>query len=184
MLIFLQIRSGEYEGMREKLKQAEWAPDFGTTDFVPSWGATVTGVRKFLIAYNINMVSTKEQAHRIALNLREGGRGKDAPGRLKAVQGIGWWLAERNIAQISLNLTDMDLTPMHVAYEEAVKDAAELNLPVTGSEVVGLVPLSAMLDAAEFYIKKENLFILEEDQKVHLAINRLGLATISPFNPK
>lgn len=116
--------------------------------------------------------------------MREGGRGKDAPGRLKAVQGIGWWLAERNIAQISLNLTDMDATPMHVAYEEAAKDARELNLAVTGSEVVGLVPLSAMLEAADFYIAREKLFVLEEDQKVHLAINRLGLATLSPFNPK
>jgi len=115
-----QIRSGEYEGLAEKLTKPEWAPDFGKATFVPSWGGTVTGVRKFLIAYNINLVSTKEQAHRIALNLRSQGR-KDEPGRLKAVQGIGWWLAEKNIAQISLNLTDMDETPMHIAYEEAKK---------------------------------------------------------------
>lgn len=178
-----QIRSGEYEGLAEKLKLPEWSPDFGEPNFIPSWGATVTGVRKFLIAYNINLVSTKEQAHRIALNLRSQGR-KGEPGRLEAVQGIGWWLAERNIAQISLNLTDMDKTPMHVAYEEAKKDAEELNIPVTGSEIVGLVPLSAMLDAAHYYMEKENLFIIHENQKVHLAINRLGLATLSPFNPK
>ena len=127
------------------MKKAEWSPDFGKAKFVPSWGATVTGVRKFLIAYNINLVATKEQAHRIALNLRSQGRGKDQPGRLDAVQGIGWWLAESNIAQISLNLTDMDLTPMHLAFEEAKKDAKELNIPVTGSEVVGLVPLKALL---------------------------------------
>lgn len=179
-----QIRCGEYEGLEEKLKDPKWKPDFGEATFVPSWGGTVTGVRKFLIAYNVNMVCTKEQAHRIALNLREQGRGKDIPGRLKAVQGIGWWLAEHNIAQISLNLTDMDLTPMHIAYEEAKKDAEELSLPVTGSEAVGLVPLQAMLDAANYYIEKENLFIIEEDQKVHLAINRLGLSTLSPFKPK
>lgn len=179
-----QIRAGEYEGMEEKLKKPEWAPDFGEAKFVPSWGASVTGVRKFLIAYNINMLCTKEQAHRIALNLREQGRSKTEPGRLKGVQGIGWWLEEANIAQISLNLTDMDLTPMHIAYEEAKKDAAELNLPVTGSEIVGLVPLRAMLEAADYYIAKEKLFILHEDQKVHLAINRLGLSTLAPFNPK
>ena len=138
--------------------------------------------------------------YRIALNLREKGRGENEPGRLKACQGIGWWLEEANIAQISLNLTDMDVTPMHVAYEEAKKDAEELKVAVTGSELVkttcpilllflamsqvGLVPLSAMLAAAEYYIKKEGLMVLDENQKVHLAINRLGLATISPFNPK
>eukprot|EP00093_Oithona_nana_P014865 14865.XXX_972284_975935_1 [CDS] Oithona nana genome sequencing. len=177
-----QIRSGEYEGLESKLKKSEWAPDFGQADFVSSWGATVTGVRKFLIAYNVNLVSTKEQAHRIALNLRTQGRNGGQAGRLKAVQGIGWWLAEKNIAQISLNLTDMDETPMHIAYEEAKKDATELNIPVTGSEVVGLLPLKALLDAAEYYMEKENLFILHEDQKVHLAINRLGLTTLSPFN--
>eukprot|EP00092_Neocalanus_flemingeri_P021794 GFUD01023643.1.p1 GENE.GFUD01023643.1~~GFUD01023643.1.p1 ORF type:complete len:540 (-),score=166.13 GFUD01023643.1:93-1712(-) len=179
-----QIRAGEYEGLEERLKDDKWAPDFGSNTFVPSWGGTVTGVRKFLIAYNINMLSTKEQAHRIALNLREKGRSDDQPGRLLACQGIGWWLEEANIAQISLNLTDMDVTPMHVAYEEAKKDAQELKVAVTGSELVGLVPLSAMLEAAEFYIAKEGLMVLDDDQKVHLAINRLGLATLSPFNPK
>lgn len=179
-----QIRSGEYEGLEEKLKLEPWQPDYGPAKFVPSWGGTVTGVRKFLIAYNINMVATKEQAHRIALNLRSRGRAKDEPGRLREVQGIGWWLAEKNIAQISLNLTDMDLTPMHVAYEEAKKDAEEMNLAVTGSEIVGLVPLQAILDAAHYYMEKDNLFVLHEDQKVHLAINRLGLTTLSPFNAK
>ena len=163
----------------------------------------MTGVRKFLIAYNVNLLSTKEQAHKIALNLRSKGRGADQPGRLEAVQGLGWWLAERNIAQISLNITDMDVTPMHLAFEEAKADAEKMNIAVTGSELViiqtepgelvlhithtlkvGLVPLSALLEAAEFYIKKEKLMVLDEDQKVHLAINRLGLSTLSPFNPK
>ena len=83
-----------------------------------------------------------------------------------------------------MNLTDIDVTPMHVAYEEAKADAEDLNLAVTGSEIVGLVPLSAMIQAADYYIKKENLFVIHEDQKVHLAINRLGLTTLSPFNPK
>ena len=96
----------------------------------------MTGVRKFLIAYNVNLLSTKEQAHKIALNLREKGRGADQPGRLKAVQGLGWWLAERNIAQISLNITDMDITPMHLAFEEAKADAEKMKIAVTGSELV------------------------------------------------
>lgn len=94
--------------MAEKLTKAEWTPDFGEAKFVPTWGATVTGVRKFLIAYNINLVSTKEQAHRIALNLRSQGRGKEEPGRLKAVQGIGWWLAEKNIAQVKIEIISYD----------------------------------------------------------------------------
>ncbi|KAK8735998.1 hypothetical protein OTU49_005161 [Cherax quadricarinatus] len=179
-----QIRDGEYEGMKEKLKMEEWAPDFGSREWVPRWGATATGVRKYLIAYNINMVATKEQAHRIALNLREQGRGPDQPGRLRCCQAIGWYLQEQNIAQISINLTDFDVTPIHIAYEEAKKDAEKLNLAVTGSEIVGLVPLAAILRAAEHYIKKEKLFIVEEVQKVHLAINRLGLSTLSPFKPK
>ncbi|CAG0900755.1 unnamed protein product [Darwinula stevensoni] len=113
-----QIRAGEYEGLGEKLKKPEWAPDYGPASLVPRWGATVTGCRKFLIAYNINVLATKEQAHRIALNLREGGRGKEQPGRLKSCQAIGWWLEEENLAQISINLTDTDVTPIHVAYEE------------------------------------------------------------------
>lgn len=179
-----QIRAGEYEGLKDKMTQPKWEPDFGGREFVPRWGATATGVRKFLIAYNINLLSTKEQAHRIALNLREQGRGAGQPGRLRCCQAIGWFLEEQQMAQISINLTDFDVTPMHVAYEEAKKDAAELRIGVMGSEVVGLVPLAALLQAAEYYIAKEELFILEEEQKVQLAINRLGLSTLSPFNPK
>merc|ERR1719500_1447738 len=179
-----QIRAGEYEGLQEKLKSVEWAPDFGPASWVPSWGGTVTGVRKFLIAYNINLVSTKEQAHRIALNLRSKGRGPGQEGRLGECQGIGWWLQEANIAQISLNLTDMSVTPMHVAYEEAKKEARQLGVAVTGSELVGLVPLSSLLDAAHYYMEEEGLMVVEEEQKVHLAIARLGLSTLSPFKPK
>ena len=122
--------------MFHQLQDERWAPDFGPATFVPSWGGTVTGVRKFLIAYNVNLLSTKEQAHKIALNLREKGRGADQPGRLRAVQGLGWWLAEKNIAQISLNITDMDVTPMHLAFEEAKADAEKMKIAVTGSELV------------------------------------------------
>ncbi|XP_064419558.1 formimidoyltransferase-cyclodeaminase [Latimeria chalumnae] len=178
------VRSGEYEGLPEKLKNPDWAPDFGPATFIPSWGATVTGARKFLIAYNINLLSTKELAHRIALNIREQGRGKDQPGRLKKVQGMGWYLDEANLAQVSTNLLDFEVTPLHTVYEEVCKDAQEMDLPVVGSQIVGLIPLQAMLDAADFYIKKENLFILKEEHKIRLVISRLGMDSLAPFLPK
>uniref|UniRef100_A0A8C3B771 Formimidoyltransferase-cyclodeaminase n=1 Tax=Cairina moschata TaxID=8855 RepID=A0A8C3B771_CAIMO len=178
------IRAGEYEALPEKLKKPEWAPDFGPPTFVPRWGATVTGARTFLIAYNINLLCTKELAHRIALNIREQGRGSSQPGRLKKVQGIGWYLEEENIAQVSTNLLDFEATPLHAVYEEVCRDAEVLNLPVVGSQLVGLVPKKAMLDTAEFYIKKEKLFILEEEHKIKLVVSRLGLDSLSPFNPR
>ncbi|KAM6162804.1 formimidoyltransferase-cyclodeaminase [Erethizon dorsatum] len=178
------IRAGEYEGLPEKLKQAEWAPDFGPSTFVPSWGATVTGARKFLIAFNVNLLATKEQAHRIALNLREQGRGKEQPGRLKKVQGIGWYLEEKNLAQVSMNLLDFEVTGLHMVYEETCKEAQELSLPVVGSQLVGLVPLQALLDAAAFYCHRENLFVLEEEHWIRLVVSRLGLDSLAPFNPK
>ncbi|MBU3917437.1 glutamate formimidoyltransferase [bacterium] len=176
-----QIREGEYEGLEEKLKNPKWKPDFGTTDFVPEWGATVTGARFFLIAYNVNLLSTSNQAHRIALNLREAGRGTDNPGRLKEVKGMGWYVDEYNVAQISANLTNYRVTPPHILFEEAKKDAAKLKIAVTGSEIVGLIPLDAMLMAADYYIKKEDLFVLEEDQKIRLVVERLGLNSVASF---
>ena len=115
----------------------EWQPDFGPAAFVPSYGATVTGSRFFLVAYNINVLGTKEQAHRIALDLREAGRGPKEPGKLKAVKAIGWYVEEYHTAQISMNLDNYKITPIHVAFEEAKKEAAELNVGIAGSEVVG-----------------------------------------------
>ncbi|XP_031551807.1 formimidoyltransferase-cyclodeaminase-like isoform X2 [Actinia tenebrosa] len=179
-----QIRVGEYEGLSKRIVTPEWAPNYGPAEFNAKWGATIAGARKFLIAYNINILGTKEQAHKIALNLREGGRGPDKPGRLKNVQGMGWWLVEENIAQVSLNLLDYEETPMHVAFEEATKDAKESKLGVCGSQVVGLVPLDAILRAADYYIKKEDLFIVEQDQKIRLVVERLGLSSITPFDPR
>ncbi|XP_035006481.1 formimidoyltransferase-cyclodeaminase isoform X2 [Hippoglossus stenolepis] len=178
------VRAGEYEALPEKLKQTEWAPDFGPADFVPAWGATVTGARKFLIAYNVNLIATKEQAHRIALDIREQGRGKEQPGLLKKVQGMGWYLDEANVAQVSTNILDYELTPLHTVYQEICRGAEDLKLPVVGSQIVGLIPLKALLDAADFYIHKEQLFVIEEEHKVRLVITKLGLDSLGPFNPK
>jgi len=179
-----QIRAGEYEGLPDRIRRPEWAPDFGPAEFLPAWGATVTGARFFLIAYNVNVLGTKEQAHRIALNVREQGRGEDEPGRLEAVKAIGWWVEEYGMAQVSMNLDDYTVTPPHVAYEACVEEARALRLAVAGSELVGLIPLRAMLMAADHYIAKEGLFILDERQKIRLAVERLGLSSVSPFVPE
>jgi glutamate formiminotransferase/formiminotetrahydrofolate cyclodeaminase len=178
------VRRGEYEGLEKRLKDPKWKPDFGPSGFVPEWGATATGARKFLIAYNVNILGTPNQAHRIALNLREAGRGKDQPGRLKEVKGMGWFVDEYNMAQVTVNLNDYEVTPIHVLFEEVKKEAAALNVGVAGSEIVGVVPLEAVLMAADYYIEKEHLFILDEDQKVRLAVERLGLNSVAPFVPR
>ncbi|XP_061411754.1 formimidoyltransferase-cyclodeaminase [Lethenteron reissneri] len=178
------IRAGEYEKLGDKLKDPAWAPDYGPATLVPSWGATVAGTRKFLVAFNINVLGTKEQAHRIALNLREQGRGPSQPGRLRCVQAIGWYLEEQDLAQVSTNILDHEVTPMHEVYEEVCKDAKELCVAAVGSQVVGLVPLQALLTTAAFYMKRDHLFVLEEENKIRLVVNRLGLDSISPFNPK
>jgi len=177
------IRAGEYEGLEGKITQAEWKPDFGPAEFVPRWGATAAGARFFLIAYNVNVLGTKEQAHRIALDVREQGRGVSQPGLLKEIKGIGWYVDEYGLAQVSMNLDDYRVTPPHVAFEACVERAKALNVAVAGSELVGLVPLSAMLMAAEYYVEREGLFILEERQKIRLAVERLGLNSVSPFDP-
>uniref|UniRef100_S4RQ34 Formimidoyltransferase-cyclodeaminase n=1 Tax=Petromyzon marinus TaxID=7757 RepID=S4RQ34_PETMA len=178
------IRAGEYEKLGDKLKDPAWAPDYGPATLVPSWGATVAGTRKFLVAFNVNVLGTKEQAHRIALNLREQGRGPSQPGRLRCVQAIGWYLEEQDLAQVSTNILDHEVTPMHEVYEEVCKDAKELCVAAVGSQVVGLVPLQALLTSAAFYIKRDHLFVLEEENKIRLVVNRLGLDSISPFNAK
>uniref|UniRef100_A0AAR2JZQ6 Formimidoyltransferase-cyclodeaminase n=1 Tax=Pygocentrus nattereri TaxID=42514 RepID=A0AAR2JZQ6_PYGNA len=149
------VRAGEYEALPEKLKKSEWAPDYGPAAFVPSWGATVTGARKFLIAYNVNLLSTKEQAHRIALDIREQGRSKDQV------------LSEAALLE----------TPMLDVH-------TELNLPVVGSQIVGLIPLKAVLDCADYYIQRDKLFVVEEEHKVRLVISKLGLDSLGPFAPK
>ncbi len=178
------IRHGEYEGLAERLKDPEWQPDFGPAKFIPTWGATATGARNFLIAYNVNIMGTPNQAHRIALNLREAGRGPEAPGRLQMVKGMGWFVNEYNLSQVTVNLDDYTVTPLHRLFEEVQTEAAKLKVAVAGSEIVGLVPLEALLMAADYYIEKEDLFIIEEDQKIRLAIARLGLNAVANFNPQ
>ncbi|MFH2091807.1 MAG: glutamate formimidoyltransferase [Pseudomonadota bacterium] len=175
------LRKGEYEGLAVRLKDPKWQPDAGPAQFVPTWGITATGARNFLVAYNVNILGTSNQAHRIALNLREAGRGEDEPGRLGEVRGMGWFVKEYNMAQVTVNLLDYKVTPIHVLFEEVKKEAKSLNLGVAGSQIVGLVPLEPLLMAAQYYIEKENLFIYEQDQKIRLAIERLGLNSVAPF---
>jgi glutamate formiminotransferase/formiminotetrahydrofolate cyclodeaminase len=178
-----QIREGEYEGLADKLKQPAWRPDFGPARFVPEWGATVTGARNFLIAYNVNLLGTPNQAHRIALNLREAGRGPEEPGRFKEVKGMGWFVDDYNLAQVTVNLTNFRVTPPHVFFAAVKEEAAKLKVAVAGSEIVGLLPLEAMLMAADDFIARENLLIYEEDQKIRLVVDRLGLNAVASFDP-
>ena len=178
------IRHGEYEAMADKVKQDGWEPDFWSGKFDPKWGVTATGARFFLIAYNINVLAPYNQAHRIALDLREIGRGDGQSGLLKEVKALGWYVDEYGTAQISMNLTNFNVTPLHTAFIEAKRCADELKVALAGSEIVGLVPLEPMLKAAEYFIEKEGLFIIDEAQKIKLVIDRLGLNSISNFNPK
>jgi glutamate formiminotransferase/formiminotetrahydrofolate cyclodeaminase len=179
-----QIRAGEYEALAERIGRPEWKPDYGPAAFVPDWGASCAGARDFLIAYNVNLLGTKEQAHRIALDIREQGRGPGQPGRLAAVRAIGWWVEEYGLAQVSINLEDFRATPPHVAFEACLERAKAIGVAVAGSELVGLIPRDALLLAAEHYIAKEGLFIVDERQKLRLATERLGLSAIGPFVPE
>ena len=179
-----QIRKGEYEGLPEKIIQPDWEPDYGPAKFVPSWGASVTGARFFLIAYNVNILGTSNQAHRIALDLREAGRSQNEPGRFKELKGLGWYVDEYNMAQCSFNLNNYHVTAPHEVFEAVKEEAGKINVGVAGSELVGLIPLEAMLKAAEYYMSRENLFILDEDQKIKLVINRMGLNSVSQFKPQ
>lgn len=199
-------RKGEYEGL-EKLSSDEFRPDFGPTAFndrAQKTGATAIGARDFLVAYNININSTSSRrANAIAFDIREAGRikreggkvsgkiMKDAngapirqPGTLKAVKGIGWYIEEYGIAQLSLNLTDINVTPTHVAFDEACSKAQDRGIRVTGSELVGLVPLKVMTDAADYFLRKQQRSTgVSESEKIKIAIKSLGLDDLAPFNP-
>ena len=196
------IREGEYEGCAVKLKHEQWKPDYGPTEFVPKSGAIVIGARKFLVAYNVNInTMDKRLANRVAFDVRERGRMKrddegnpvlDAkgepvwePGILKSVKAVGWVIPEFGTAQISINLTDLDVTPLHVAFDTCDERARDRGLRVTGSEIVGLLPLSVLLEAGRYYLAKMGRPTgAPESALVHTAIRTLGLSEVKPFDPK
>jgi len=197
------IRAGEYEGFAKKIKLAEWKPDHGPAELPLKHGATVIGARDFLIAYNVNLNSKSvKRANSIAFDIREAGRiqkdektGKNAvdakgneiriPGKLKGVKAIGWYIEEYGIAQVSINITKFRETPLHKVFDECVNSAHERGYRVTGSELVGLVPLSAMLDAGRYFLHKQRLSVGVSDQElIHIAVKSMGLDELAPFDPQ
>lgn len=197
-----EVRKGEYEGLPEKLKDPEWKPDFGPAAFNARSGATIIGAREFLIAYNVNLnTRDKKLANNVALTIRENGRLKrDAdgnvvkdelgnklkePGRLKATKAVGWYIDEYGIAQISINLTNYKITPFHMVFEECANVARENGLVATGSELVGLIPKEAILEAGRYYLNKQGKSPgAPESELIFTAIKSMGLSEISPFDPK
>ncbi|MGZ3866023.1 MAG: glutamate formimidoyltransferase [Bacteroidia bacterium] len=199
------IRAGEYEGFFKKIKLPEWKPDFGPAEFDAKRGATVIGARDFLVAYNVNLNTTStRRANSIAFDVREAGRVKregnpitgkiinDAngkpvfiPGTLKCVKAIGWFIEEYGVAQISMNLTNINVTPVHIAFDEVCKKATERGIRVTGSELVGLIPLKAMLDAGKYFLKKQQRSIgVSEKELIKIAVKSMGLDELAPFKPE
>lgn len=190
-------RSGEYEGLPKKLTDPAWKPDFGPAEFTDSVarsGAMAIGARNFLVAYNVNLNTTStRRANAIAFDIREAGRkvkqpdGSElqVPGKLKSVKGIGWFIEEYGVAQLSLNLTDITVTPVHIAFDEACKSAAERGIRVTGSELVGLIPKQSLLDAADFFLaRQERSLGISEREKIKIAVKSLGLDDLGPFDPQ
>ncbi len=196
------IRAGEYEGLAKKILQPEWKPDFGPAQFDAKSGATVIGARKFLIAYNVNLnTRAKKLAQEIALEIREQGRPvkgpdgkpvKDAqgasvmkPGRLKNVKAVGWFIEEYGRAQVSINLTDYEVSGLHQVFDTCDEEARKLGLRVTGSELVGLVPKSALLAAGRHYLQRQAACTgVSEDRLIETAIQSLGLGDLAAFDPK
>lgn len=201
-------RQGEYESLPQRLSSDEWQPDFGPKQWnnqIARSGATAVGARNFLIAYNVNLNTTSvRRANSVAFDVRERGRVKRdgdpitgkivkneqgetvyEPGLLKSVKGIGWFIEEYGIAQISMNLTDLSITPLHVAFDTVCERAAARGLRVTGSELVGVVPLQSMLDAGRYFLRKQNRSTgLPDNEILKIAIQSLGLNELYPFEPK
>ena len=188
------IRAGEYEGFFKKIKLPEWKPDFGPAEFDAKRGATVIGARDFLVAYNVNLNTTSvRRANAIAFDIREAGRkiknerGEEVvqPGSLKCVKAIGWYIGEYGIAQISINLTNINITPIHIAFDEACQKAEARGMRVTGSELVGLIPLKAMLDAGKYFLKKQKRSVgVSEKELIRIAVISMGLDELAPFKPE
>jgi len=198
-------RSGEYEGLAEKLASSQWKPDFGPAAFNARSGAIAIGARNFLIAYNINLNTTSvRRANAIAFDVREAGRvlrigdpvtGKIVydekgepvriPGTLKKVRAIGWYIKEYKMAQISMNLTDITATPVHVAFDEVCAKASERGIRVTGSELIGVVPLQCMLDAGKYFLhKQERSSGIPDEEIIEMAVRSMGLGELAPFDPQ
>jgi glutamate formiminotransferase len=199
------IRAGEYEGFFEKIKQSQWQPDFGPAIFNEKAGATVIGVRDFLVAYNINLnTKSVRRANSVAFDVREQGRvqtedgtgwGKpvlDAngepirvPGMLKHVKAIGWFVKEYGIAQVSMNLTNIEETPLHAAFNACSESAAKRGLRVTGSEIVGMVPKKSLVDAGRYFLRKQKWSEgVSDEELIDIAIRSMGLSELKPFDPK
>jgi glutamate formiminotransferase / formiminotetrahydrofolate cyclodeaminase len=199
------IRAGEYEGFFEKIKQPEWKPDFGPDIFNEKSGATIVGVRDFLVAYNVNLnTKSVRRANSVAFDVREQGRVKtedgtpwgkpvlDAngepiriPGILKHVKAIGWFVEEYGIAQVSMNLTNIEETPLHAAFDACCESAAKRGLRVTGSEIVGMVPKKCLVDAGRYFLRKQRWSEgASEEQLIEIAIRTMGLSELKPFDPK
>src|SRR5207244_334375 len=198
------IRAGEYEGFFRKIKQAEWKPDFGPAVFNEKSGGTVIGVREFLVAYNVNLnTRSVRRATSVAFDVREQGRVKteddtawgkpvlDAngepvriPGTLKHVKAIGWFVKEYGIAQVSMNLTNIEETPLHVAFDACVEAAANRGMRVTGSEIVGMVPKKCLVDAGRYFLRKQRWSEgVSEEELIDIAIRSMGLGELKPFDP-
>ena len=192
------IRAGEYEGFFEKIKQPEWKPDFGPAVFNVKSGGTVIGARDFLVAYNVNLNTTStRRANAIAFDVREAGRNVEdssagskgvkinIPGSLKSVKAIGWYIEEYGIAQISINLTNIAITPVHIAFDEVCKKAEARGIRVTGSELVGLVPLQSLTEAGKYFLKKQQRSTgVSEKELIKIAVKSMGLEELSPFRPE
>ena len=198
------VREGEYEGLEDRIASPDWKPDFGPATFSPRSGATAVGAREFLVAYNVNLNTTStRRANAIAFDVREKGRkkregnpltgpvvkdekGEDvwSPGSLKSVKAIGWFIKEYGIAQISMNLTNLGVTPVHVAFDEVCENARQRGIRVTGSELVGLIPLQAMLDAGRFFLRKQRRSTgVSDEELIKIAVKSLGLSDLYPFKP-
>ena len=198
------VRAGEYEGLKERLSKPEWAPDFGPAAFNARSGATAVSARDFLVAYNVNLNTTStRRANAIAFDVREKGRKKRegcpltgpvvkdedgnevwVPGALECVKGIGWFIEEYGVAQISMNLTNVSVTPTHVAFDTCVEKAQARGIRVTGSEIVGLIPLEAVLDAGRYFLRKQKRSTgVSDGDLIHIAVKSMGLDELAPFDP-
>lgn len=187
------IRAGEYEGFFKKIKQPEWKPDFGPAEFDAKRGGTVIGARDFLVAYNINLNTTStRRANAIAFDVREAGRNivvngekVNKPGTLKSVKAIGWYIEEYGVAQISMNLTNINTVPVHIAFDEVCKKADARGIRVTGSELVGLVPLKSLTDGGKYFLQKQKRSAgVSEKELIKIAVRSMGLDELGPFKPE